>query len=88
VTSWGHTHDGAGPPTSHRLAGPEGPQPDRIDPDTGRRVCGAEWRLLDPPPGDLALQTRAVTGIGGHSDYWRDPDWPLALDVVRGVAGS
>lgn len=84
VTSWDHTPDGARPPSSRRLDDPGERRPDRIDPDTGRRVCGAEWRLLDPVPGDLALQTRAVTGIGGHSGYWTDPDWPLALDVLRG----
>ncbi|MFW3172008.1 hypothetical protein [Geodermatophilus sp. CPCC 206100] len=83
VTSWGHTRDG-GPLTSRRIDDPAAPQPDWLDPDTGRRVCGAEWRLLDPVPADLDLQTRAVTGIGGHGGYWTDPDWPLALDVARG----
>jgi hypothetical protein len=84
VTSWDHTPDGA-PPASRRLADPHRAVPDSIDPDTGRRVCGAEWRLLDPVPGDPELQTRAVTGLGGHSGYWLDPDWDRALAAVRGV---
>ncbi|MGY1809750.1 hypothetical protein ACI8AF_20480 [Blastococcus sp. SYSU D00669] len=83
VTSWDHSPDG-GPLTSRRMSDPDRALPDWLDPDTGRRVCGDEWRLLDPVPGDLALQTRAVTGPGGHGGYWTDPDWPLALDVVRG----
>jgi hypothetical protein len=83
VTSWDHTPDGEAP-ASRRLCGPDDRQSDRIDPATGRRVCGTEWRLLDPVPGDLDLQTRAITGIGGHSGYWLDPDWDRALAAVRG----
>lgn len=55
VTSWDHTPDG-GALRSRRLAHPEDLQPDDVDPRTGRRECGAEWRLLDPVPGDLGLQ--------------------------------
>jgi hypothetical protein len=84
VTSWDHTPDG-GNLMSRRITDPTCAQPDWLDPATGRRVCGDEWRLLDPVPADLAFQTRAVTGIGGHSGYWTDPDWPLALDVTRGL---
>ncbi|MBB3085589.1 hypothetical protein [Geodermatophilus sabuli] len=83
VTSWDHTRDG-GPLSSRRLDEPATRQPDWVDPRTGRRVCGNEWRLLDPVPGDLGLQTRAVTGTGGHSGYWTDPDWALALEVACG----
>jgi hypothetical protein len=83
VTSWDHSPDG-GPLYSRRLGRPQEPQPDALDPRTGRRACGDEWRLLDPPPTDVALQTGAIPGVGGHSGYWTDPDWPLALDVVRG----
>jgi hypothetical protein len=85
VISWDHTPDG-GPLRSRRLVNPEEPLPDCVDPDTGRRECGPEWRLLDPVPGDPALQTRAITGFGGHSGYWLDPDWDRALLAVRGVA--
>jgi hypothetical protein len=84
VTSWDHTPDG-GALTSRRITDPTRREPDWLDPATGRRVCGDEWRLLDPVPADLAFQARAVTGIGGHSGYWTDPDWPLALDVSRGL---
>ncbi|NEK58825.1 hypothetical protein GCU56_13205 [Geodermatophilus sabuli] len=83
VTSWDHTREG-GRLLSRRIDDPSALRPDWLDPCTGRRVCGDEWRLLDPVPGDLGLQTRAVTRIGGHGGYWTDPDWPLALAVVRG----
>jgi hypothetical protein len=82
VLSWDHTPDGE-PPASRRLESAGELRPDWIDPRTGRRVCGAEWRLLDPPPTDPALQTGAVHGVGGHGGYWTDPDWPLALAVAR-----
>jgi hypothetical protein len=85
VTSWDHSPDGR-PLHSRRLGDPQLPQPDALDPRSGRRVCGDEWRLLDPPPTDVGLQSGAIPGVGGHSGYWTDPDWPLALDVVRGRA--
>jgi hypothetical protein len=81
VTSWGHSWDGV--PTSHRLEGPAGPVPDEVVVATGRRVCGREWRLLDPVPDDLALQRRPAAAIRGHSDYWLDADWDDALADVR-----
>ncbi|MBA3800232.1 MAG: hypothetical protein H0X18_14285 [Geodermatophilaceae bacterium] len=45
---------------------------------TGRRICGPEWRLLDPTPYDLALQEGPIARITGHSNYPDDPDYPRA----------
>jgi hypothetical protein len=86
VTSWDHTPDGSRELTSVRLTGTGEPEPDRVDPCTGRRECGDEWRLLDPVPSDVALQTGAVAALRGHGGYWCGPDWPDA--VARLVAGS
>jgi hypothetical protein len=47
VTSWDHTPDG-GRLLSRRIDDPATLRPDWLDPRTGRRVCGDEWRLLDP----------------------------------------
>jgi hypothetical protein len=80
-TSWGHTWDGD--PTSFRHEGPASAVGDVVVAATGRRVCGREWRLLDPVPDDLALQRRPAAAIRGHSDYWLDPDWDDALVDVR-----
>ncbi|CAN5250862.1 hypothetical protein BH20ACT5_BH20ACT5_18100 [soil metagenome] len=83
VLSWGHSPDGVGAvPQSYRIDDRVARRTDEIDPVTGRRICGPEWRLLDPTPYDLALQTGAVHRIRGHSDYPDDPDWPLAIAAV------
>lgn len=88
VLSYDHTPDSLGVPRQSRGLGVPPAQDgdlvsDAVDPRTGRRVCGHDWRLLDPPPADLALQTGAIAGVLGHGDYPFDPDWPLALDAVR-----
>ena len=56
---------------------------DWVDPRSGRRVCGHDWRVLDPTPHDRALQTGAMVDIHGHGTYWDDVDWSRALDAVR-----
>ena len=43
-----------------------------------RRVRAADL----PRPSDRG--ERAITGMGGHSGYWLDPDWERALATVRG----
>lgn len=83
VTSWDHDCDAQGRPVSIRLGGSDR-ELDAIDPVTGRRTCGREWRLLDPPASDWRFQTGAVDAIRGHSDYWLDPEWDEALRAVRG----
>jgi hypothetical protein len=82
VTSWCHRSDD-GRPRSHRLNSPDECLDDVVDPVTGRRQCGAEWRLLDPAPDDTECQRRAVARIAGHSDYWMSPDWDHAVSWVR-----
>src|SRR3982750_461607 len=89
VTSWRHRCTPDDGPTSCRLLPPNGPASDRIDDQSGRRECGREWRLLDPPPSDWRLQTRAVAKIQGHSNYWLHPGWgeaPLARLAALGPA--
>ncbi|RFU19300.1 hypothetical protein [Geodermatophilus marinus] len=36
--------------------------------------------------GPAARHVRAVAGVGGHSGYREDPDWPAALAAVRAPA--
>ena len=83
VTSWDHDCDEQGRPVSVRLGGGSAAQRDDVDETTGRRTCGREWRLLDPPASDWRFQTSAVDAIRGHSDYWLDPEWEEALRTVR-----
>jgi hypothetical protein len=92
VTSWMHRCTPDDGPTSHRLLSPDVAAPDLVHPVSGRRECGREWRLLDPPATDWRFQTGAVAKIQGHSNYWLDPDWDDALADVRsgstGVTGE
>ncbi len=82
VLSWDHSPDGPDP-TSQHFPGPyEGHQPDSYDENTRRRISGSDWRLLDPTPHDLHLQTGPVNRIYGHSDFWVDPDWATSLRHV------
>lgn len=89
VLSWDQSPDRTGSVlTSHRLDAVDtgdagGAWTDQVDPSTGRRICGPEWRLLDPTPSDPDLQTGAIPGLRGHSDYPADPDWPRAVAAVR-----
>ncbi len=83
VTSWDHDCDEQDRPVSVRLGGGSAAQRDDVDETTGRRTCGREWRLLDPPASDWRFQTSAVDAIRGHSDYWLDPEWEEALRTVR-----
>ncbi len=83
VLSWGHTPDRLdGVPGSFRIAQRDQRYVDEIDVRTGRRICGSEWRLLDPTPFDLAFQEGAIAKIRGHSHYPDDPDYPAALRAV------
>ncbi|MDQ4039064.1 MAG: hypothetical protein M3313_12130, partial [Actinomycetota bacterium] len=90
VLSWRHSRDASGAaPESHRILQTDRSSPDEIDLTWGRRVCGPEWRLLDPTPYDVALQHGAVFKISAHSNYPDDPAWPAALAAVapREAAG-
>ncbi len=87
VLSWHHNAvTGRGRAQSMRIdtvGGFDDWQEDIIDPVTGARICGSEWRVLDPSPSDPDFHDRAVAGISAHGRYWRDPDWPNALADVR-----
>jgi hypothetical protein len=98
VLSWGHWEDEPDDPHDMRSysfvhpgdAADEAPGVDRISPLSARRVCGGEgdeerggdWRLLDPTPADPHAQTRAVTRIRAHSNYFADPDYLTAVRAV------
>ncbi|MGY1622873.1 hypothetical protein ACI789_11810 [Geodermatophilus sp. SYSU D00965] len=84
VRSWERTPE-TGPLRSRRLWD-EGPEDDWRDPRTLRRVCGGEWRLLDPVASDPTNQSAPEPPLYAHSRYWADPDWPLAVGVARGAA--
>jgi hypothetical protein len=78
------------PPTSHRLAwdavhhryAPDGPRADTFDSGTGRRVSGADWRVLDPPPVDAQLQHSRLTALSQHSGYPASADYRDAVASV------
>jgi len=83
VLSWGHSPDRlTATEQSYRIDQWDRRYEDVIDPITGRRVCGPEWRLLDPPPFDPKLQQGPVARIRAHSHYPDDPDWPNAVRAV------
>ena len=88
VLSWAHQsvlHPGQ--PMSDNFDRPANrmaadPVPDAIVGHWGRRECGPEWRLLDPPRADLGLMIGPMATIRGHGDYPADPDWHLAVLAV------
>ncbi len=87
VLSWGHTPDHLdATPGSYRILQRDQRYVDDIDVRTGRRICGSEWRLLDPTPYDLPLQQGAIVKIRGHGGYPEDPDYPSALQAVFPIA--
>ncbi|MEO6470599.1 MAG: hypothetical protein ABIR57_02085 [Aeromicrobium sp.] len=85
VLSWNHSQDRLRPESQHFPQPYAGRLPDSYDAATRRRISGADWRLLDPTPHDADLQTGPVTRIYGHSEFWDDPDWQVALSEVVGV---
>lgn len=86
VLSWNHNAvTGGGTPQSKRIDAYDSRRDDVIDFETGARICGNEWRVLDPTPYDPDLQEGAVARIAAHGAYWRDPDWPNAVASVRPI---
>jgi hypothetical protein len=51
---------------------------------TGLRVCGHDWRLLDPVPQDQRADDGPVAQIRAHSSYSADPSWVYAVNAVGG----
>lgn len=83
VLSWNHSAELHGQrPQSRRIDGWDRLYDDTVDPESGRRDCGPDWRLLDPTPSDIAQMASAVATLRGHGDYPADPDWPKALAEV------
>jgi hypothetical protein len=70
------------PPTSLRV-GHTGSLPDFVNPTTGRRESGHDWRVLDPPPIDQAVQVTVLTHLSRHSGYPASADYPAAVAHVR-----
>jgi hypothetical protein len=52
---------------------------------TGLRVCGHDWRLLDPVPHDPGADDGPVFQIRKHSAYHTDPNWKYAVNRVGGL---
>jgi hypothetical protein len=87
-------------PTASADPAPWVPTRDRVE-QSGRRVGAGrlggpplwrrcDWRLLDPTPapgGDVTEQTGPVHVIHGHSDFFADPEYALAVAAVRALPG-
>jgi hypothetical protein len=77
VLSWDRTD---GPEfTSYRL-GLDEDCVDELDPTTGVRRCGNEWRLLDPCPADGVHTPRQA--MRRHTGFSVEPAWTLALSEL------
>jgi hypothetical protein len=70
------------PPTSQRV-GASGELVDFLNPTTGRRESGHDWRVLDPPPVDVDLQVSTIVHLSRHSGYPGSIDYPDAVAHVR-----
>jgi hypothetical protein len=83
VLSWNHTlKDGVGSSQSFPDPGAAA-SADEVTEPLGTARCGDDWRLVDPVPRVDPTQAAPVDRLHGHSDYWANPDWPVALDEVR-----
>lgn len=82
VLSWSRTDAPAF--TSHRLgaaaADVDKADVDDVDPATGLRRCGTEWRLLDPCPSDGLHTPRQP--MRRHTGFSVEPAWTLALAAL------
>jgi hypothetical protein len=66
-----------GPDFTSRRLGSNDDCADELDPLTGVRRCGSEWRLLDPCPSDGVLSPRLA--MRGHASFSVEPAWSMAL---------
>lgn len=91
VQSWGHWTE-TGLPATHHYRSTSLTSVSRTPPvfgaedyqcAGGMRVCGDDWRLIDPIPHDLDTVTGPVVRIRGHSDYFADPHYAMAIDLLR-----
>lgn len=87
VLSWNHTHDGDSGLSESFPDADTGPGLDPVVGPYRTRVCGDDWRLVDPVPRVDAEQEAPVNALHGHSNYWTSPVWDEALEAVR-TSGS
>jgi hypothetical protein len=81
VLSWKHDATAS---RHFPLPGGDALAPDDQPQGEGRsRLCGRDWRLADPVPYDANCEDGPVDAVHGHHDYWLDPSWPRALEVLR-----
>jgi hypothetical protein len=66
-----------GPDFTSRRLGSDDDCADELDPLTGLRRCGPEWRLLDPCPSDGVLTPKVARR--GHTGFSVEPAWSMAL---------
>ena len=84
VLSWQHLGEGAGLATStHLRDGTAVTAVDEYVRGSGVRRSGDDWRLLDPAPVTSPHQHGPSTRLWGHTGYWVDPAYELALAHVR-----
>ncbi|WP_118394983.1 hypothetical protein [Aeromicrobium sp. A1-2] len=84
VLSWNHLGEGAGLATSTRLVqGTAVTTRDAYVVGSGVRRSGDDWRLLDPAPITTDEQHGPSTRLWGHSGYWLDPAYRVALGELR-----
>ena len=71
---------------SHRLTGTgqDVDEPD-VEASGGVRICGHEWRLLDPVLGSAATDKPTLLR---HSGYFLDPNWTAAVAAVAPLVPS
>jgi hypothetical protein len=74
VLSWSRTE---GPEFRSYRLGTSEIAVDELDPATGLRRCGPEWRLLDPCPSDGVLTPRQA--MRRHTGFSVEPAWTMAL---------
>ncbi|VXC04332.1 hypothetical protein [Aeromicrobium sp. 9AM] len=86
VLSWNHLGEGTDLATSGRfVAGTAVEAVDEYVGGSGVRRSGDDWRLLDPAPVTTDDQYGPSTRLFGHSDYFLDPAYRVALRKLRGL---
>jgi hypothetical protein len=83
VLSWRHEDEGAGAVSGHFPDPAAGERRDETVGPYRTRRSGDDWRLVDPVPRVEELQPAPVNALHGHSNYWSNPEWGMALDAVR-----
>ncbi|MGA8986978.1 hypothetical protein [Aeromicrobium sp.] len=88
VLSWNHLGEGAGLATSaHLVRGSVVTAHDVYVQGSGVRRSGDDWRLLDPAPITADDQHGPSTRLWGHSGYWLDSAYRIAVCELRQNVG-